>query len=76
MCCDVGNKTPPKAPSKEELGAMGCDGDVCGSCSLYGWTQMLNEWLPHDGRCTTNIKIGAVRADTPKCQYYCRRGDL
>ncbi len=76
MCCDVGSKVPPKVPNKEELGFMGCDGDVCGDCRLYEWTQMMGEWLPLDGKCTINIKLGTVRADESKCQYYCKRGDV
>jgi len=76
MCSDVGNTVPPKVPSSEELGAMGCDGDVCGGCRLYEWAQMMGEWLPLDGKCSINIETGAVRADTAKCQYYCKRGDL
>ncbi len=70
MCSEVGSRVHPKVPSSEELGEMGCDKDVCGVCSLYAWTQMLGEWMPHEGKCTANAKAGVVRADTPKCNYF------
>ncbi len=72
MCSNVGNRDWVERPNREELGAMGCDADVCGVCRHYGWSQMLGEWLPYKGRCVVNIKGGVVRADTQGCRYFCK----
>jgi len=76
MCCDVGNRKPPGKPSYEEMAVMGVDDSMCAGCDLYGWHTMMGEWQPLDGWCRARMRVGTVRADETKCDYFVKRGDL
>jgi len=60
-------------PSEEEMNAMGCDTQSCSRCSLYVWHAMMGEWKALDGWCEPKIRLGSVRADEKKCDYFVRR---
>ena len=68
--------TKDQKPDFEEMMAMGVECGMCGGCSLYLWARLLDEWQPLEGICRIKTKVGQVRADTPKCSYYVKRGDL
>lgn len=76
MCCDVKKEEVPKRPNCEALALMGCDKSMCAGCELYGWHIMLGEWQPLDGWCSVKVRLGTVRADEKKCDYFVERGDL